>query len=126
MNVTESAILLPQMRFYARHGVLPQEQQVGACFYVSLEVQTDFTHALLTDELEGTVSYADIHEAVRQEMAVSSRLLEHVAGRIVRRLYRDFPAIQGIRLELYKQNPPMGADCERAGVRLVTGRGDIA
>lgn len=122
MKLTESVILLPQLRFFAHHGVLPQEQEVGACFYVNLEIRTDFTHALETDELENTVSYADIHEAVKEEMAISSRLLEHVAGRIVHRLYRDFPTIKGIKIELYKQNPPMGADCERAGIRITTER----
>ncbi len=122
MKLTDSVILLPQMRFYAYHGVLPQEQQVGAYFYVNLEIRTDVTHAFETDELKDTISYADIHEAVREEMAVSSRLLEHVAGRIAHRLYRDFPTIEGLKIELYKQNPPMGADCERAGVSITTKR----
>lgn len=122
MKLTDSVILLPQMRFYAYHGVLPQEQQVGAYFYVNLEIRTDVTHAFETDELKDTISYADIHEAVREEMAVSSRLLEHVAGRIAHRLYRDFPTIEGLKIELYKQNPPMGADCERTGVSITTKR----
>ncbi len=47
-----------------------------------------------------------------------SKLLEHVAGRILQRLFDDFPSISRIRLTLTKENPPMGADCREAGVEI--------
>lgn len=118
MQLTSSTILLPQMSFHARHGVMPQERLVGARFTVSIEAAVRFDEALLTDRLEGTVSYADIHQAVKEEMAIPSALLEHVAGRIARRLFHDFPLITALKLELMKQNPPMGADIPAAGVRI--------
>lgn len=122
MHISETTILLPEMQFYARHGVLPQEREVGADFFVTLEIKSDFTRATETDNLEDTVSYAEIYNEVAKEMAIPSQLLEHVAGRIARRLYEVFPSISAVRIELYKQNPPMGADCRRTGVRLVTER----
>lgn len=118
MQLTSSHILLPQMSFHARHGVMPQERLVGARFTVSIEAAVRFDEALLTDRLEGTVSYADIHQAVKEEMAIPSALLEHVAGRIARRLFHDFPLIDALKIELMKQNPPMGADIPAAGVRI--------
>lgn len=118
MRLTNTSILLPQMRFFAYHGVLSQEQKVGSYFDIRLEIETDFARATRTDELEGTISYADIHETVKREMNIPSRLLEHVAGRISSRLYQEYPAIKAIKLELYKQNPPMGADCPCAGIRI--------
>ncbi len=51
-------------------------------------------------------------------MQISSQLLEHVAYRIANRLLHDFPAIEEVDVELYKQNPPMGADCEQVGISL--------
>ena len=118
MTILSTTILLPQMHFHARHGVLPQERLVGAQFTVSLEVSTRFDQALQSDSLEGTVSYADIHAAVKDEMSTPSALLEHVAGRIAHRLLHDFPTIDSLKLELMKQNPPMGADIPAAGIRL--------
>ena len=118
MTIEQSSIELRNLTFHARHGVLPQERLVGAQFTVSLEAQVHFDEALLTDRLEGTVSYADIHQAVKEEMATPSALLEHVAGRIAHRLLHDFPLIQALKIELMKQNPPMGADIPSAGVRL--------
>ena len=109
MKVKNSRILLPRVRFYAHHGVDPQEQLTGAYFHVGIEADTDFNEAMQTDRLEGTVSYADLYESIKTEM---------VAGRILQRLFDDFPSISRIRLTLTKENPPMGADCREAGVEI--------
>ena len=71
-----------------------------------------------TDEINGTISYADVFEVVKAEMAIPSRLLEHVAGRICQALFTRFPSAESIHLEILKENPPMGADCTGAGVCL--------
>ena len=116
MKATHMYIRLQGMQFYAYHGVLPQENLVGANFYVDLKLKTDFTRAAETDCLEGTVSYADIHAAVKEEMSIPSQLLEHVCQRIAHRLFHDFPSVESIDLSLYKENPPMGACAQRIGV----------
>ena len=118
MKVKNSRILLPRVRFYAHHGVDPQEQLTGAYFHVGIEADTDFNEAMQTDRLEGTVSYADLYESIKTEMDIPSKLLEHVAGRILQRLFDDFTSISRIRLTLTKENPPMGADCREAGVEI--------
>lgn len=118
MQLISTSILLPRMQFHAFHGVMPQEQRVGAQFTVSLEVTTRFDEALRTDSLQGTINYADIHAAVKAEMAIPSALLEHVAGRIAERLFHDFPTIEALKVEVMKQNPPMGADMPATGVRI--------
>ncbi len=109
-------IRLEGMKFYAFHGVLPQENLVGANFHVDLKLKTDFTQAAETDELEDTVSYADIHTAVKEEMSIPSKLLEHACQRIARRLFHEFPTIETIDIRLSKENPPMGACAESIGV----------
>ena len=116
MKATHMYIRLQGMQFYAYHGVLPQENLVGANFYVDLKLKTDFTRAAETDYLEGTISYADIHAAIKEEMSIPSQLLEHVCQRIAHRLFHDFPSIESIDLSLYKENPPMGACAQRIGV----------
>lgn len=118
----KSHILLQNLRFYARHGVGEQERIVGNEFVVSLRLATDIGRAIESDEVSDTVSYADVFEAVREEMQIPSKLLEHVAGRIARRLLNDFPAIEAVELKLLKRNPPMGADIDAAGVELTLTR----
>lgn len=119
MNSTQMYIRLDGLTFYARHGVLPQETQVGAEFTVDLRLSTDFSHAAETDELEGTVNYAEVFRRVKAEMDIPSKLLEHVAYRIALRLLQDFPALTEVQIGVYKQNPPMGADVRRVGVEAV-------
>lgn len=113
-----SYILLENIRFFAYHGVAPQEMTVGNEFVVSLRLKTDIARAMESDDVADTVNYAEIHQAVKEEMDIPSKLLEHVAGRIVRRLFNDFPTIESIDLKLSKRNPPMGADIETAGVEV--------
>ena len=103
---------------FAYHGVLPQERVVGANYILNIAIDTDFSRAMETDALEGTISYAEVYETIKDEMAVPSQLLEHVAGRICRTLFDRFPAAQAIHLEILKENPPMGADCRGAGVSI--------
>lgn len=119
MKLMSSKIYLRNVRFHAFHGVLPQEGIVGNDYLVNLVLDYDFSSAMKTDVLQGTLNYAEVYQKVREEMAVPSKLLEHVAGRIAHRLFSDFPEIQKLQLSITKVNPPMGADSNGAGVEVV-------
>lgn len=118
----ESYIYLNHISVYAYHGVSPQETKVGNTFLIDLKLKVDLRPAIDSDDLSDTVNYADVYRAVSEEMAINSKLLEHVAGRIVRRLFAGFPTIEAIEIRLSKQNPPMGADIASAGVELYCNR----
>lgn len=118
----EMYLFLDRMKFYARHGVDQQETVVGGVFMLDMKLQIDFSQALVTDDLEHTVSYAAVYELAKKEMDIPSKLLEYAAGRIAGSLLNHFPKIQKIELKLSKQNPPMGADLEGAGVILTVER----
>ena len=119
MKLMSSKIYLRNVRFHAFHGVLQQEGIVGNDYLVNLVLDYDLSSALKTDDLQGTLNYAEVYQKVREEMAVPSKLLEHVAGRIAHRLFSDFPEIQKLQLSITKVNPPMGADSDGAGVEVV-------
>lgn len=84
-------IELEKMRFYARHGVFPQERAVGNWFEVSVSLtyETDAETAP-DDNLAGTINYARVAEIVTHEMSIPSQLLETVALRIRRALLKAF------------------------------------
>lgn len=118
MTLTVGYITLRNVRFHAFHGVLPQEWRVGADFLLSLRVTYPIGRAIESDEVDDTLSYAALFDIAKREMAIPSQLLEHVAGRVVKAVAEAFPAVTAIDLELLKQNPPMGADCDGAGVEM--------
>ena len=118
MTITASNIRLDSMRFYAYHGVMEQEQRVGGYYLVSLTIETDLTKAICTDDVSDTVSYAELFELVKNEMAIPSKLLEHVAGRIGQRTLEQFDKIMSLTIRVTKENPPMGASCKGASVEI--------
>ena len=118
MKIETMKITLHEMRFYAYHGVFAQEQRVGNHFIVELSFWADIAESLHRDELEVTISYADVYEVIKAEMAIPSRLLEHVVGRISERLFATFPRMQRITLTLSKCNPPFPGEVHSAAVTL--------
>ena len=118
-SVMKSCINIDKAEFYAYHGVMPQEKVVGNTFWVSLTVEADVFAAAESDRLEDTLSYAEMFEVVKGEMAVPSQLLEHLAARIAKSLRLRFPSITGIDITVTKKNPPIVGQMEGVGVRLV-------
>lgn len=118
MRITSSYISLRNVRFHAFHGVMPQERRVGGDFLVNLRVGYPLGQAMQSDEVGDTLNYAALYKVVKAEMSQSSNLLEHVAGRIADAIVKHFPQVTSIDMELTKQNPPMGADCDGAGVEI--------
>ena len=118
MSPTTTRIFLNDVRIYAYHGVMPQERAVGGWYRVWVDADYDFTRALETDNVDDTLDYSRMLAVVNQEMNVPSQLLEHVAGRIAKALFRSFPDIRSAEIKLVKENPPMGNDTGGAGVLL--------
>ena len=118
MRITSSYISLRNVRFHAFHGVMPQERRVGADFLVTLRVGYPLEKAMQSDEVGDTLNYATLYAVVQAEMMKPSNLLEHLAGRIADAIVKRFPQVTSIDMELSKQNPPMGADCDGVGVEI--------
>lgn len=118
-------IELEKMRFYARHGVFPQERAVGNWFEVSVSLtyETDAETAP-DDNLAGTINYARVAEIVTHEMAIPSQLLETVALRIRRALLdafaasADTPVITSGSIRVAKITPPLGLPLASASATL--------
>lgn len=118
MRISQSYIILREVRFHAFHGVMPQERKVGADFTVSLRVGVDLSLPAESDDVADTLNYATLYEVVKQQVEIPSQLLEHVAGRVGKAVMDTFPQVTGVDVTLTKLNPPMGADCAGASVEL--------
>lgn len=112
----KSKIILEDIKIYAYHGVLPEEAIIGNHYVVNLEVHSDLEKASQSDDLNDTINYAEINDIVHQEMEIRSQLLEHVIGRIINKIEKQFPKITLIKIKLTKTIPPMRG--EMKGVSL--------
>lgn len=111
-------IKLKNIRIYSYHGCLIEEGKIGSDYTVNLEVKTDLRKSSLTDDLKDTVDYVLLNRIVVEEMAIRSDLLEHVAHRIITRIFEEIPEISRIIVAVSKLNPPIGGDVEAVTIEM--------
>lgn len=97
---------------------MAQEKAVGAWFTIDVKLHMNDHSCAASDDIENTVSYADVYELVKKEMDTPSRLLENVCHRIICALFNHFTAIEGVEISLRKDTPPMGGDRLSAAVTM--------
>lgn len=115
-------IELNNMRFYSHHGCFDEERRIGTHFRVDLAFTTDTSRAERSDNMVDTVSYLDVYQVVKREMATPSHLLEHVARRVGETLLEQFADIMTVSVKVYKLNPPLGGQLESVSVKIEIGR----
>jgi len=103
-----TTISIEGMEFFAYHGCFREEQIIGTKFEIDLYLAVDTKKAETSDDLYDTVNYQSVYEVVKDEMKRSSKLLEHVARRILNRIKKEFSAVQGATIKIKKMNPPLG------------------
>ena len=114
----KSKIILEDLKIYAYHGVLPEENVIGTYFILNVELHLDLSKAAKSDDLSDTISYAEINDLVHQEMQIKSKLIEHVAGRIMEKIHEKFSQISFIKIKITKTNPPMKGEMDGASVEF--------
>ena len=111
-------IKLQNIRTFSYHGCLEEEAKIGSDYRVDLDIKTDLRKSALSDELKDTVDYVLLNQIVKEEMAIRSKLLEHVASRIITRIFKEIPAVSRIVLAVSKLNPPIGGDVEAVTIEM--------
>ena len=111
-------IKLKNIRTYSYHGCLIEEGKIGSDYTVNLEVKTDLRKSSISDDLKDTVDYVLLNRIVVEEMAIRSKLLEHVAHRIIVRVFAEAASVSRIKIGVSKINPPIGGDVEAVTIEL--------
>jgi len=104
------------MRFQAHHGCMPEEGVIGGAYRVDVCIDTDLSQPAASDALEDTIDYCDVHRIAAREMAVPSKLIEHVGGRIARSLRDALPTAEHIEVRVTKYAPPIGGDVAEVAI----------
>src|SRR5437867_87827 len=101
-------ITLSGMVFFGGHGVNPEETALGQRFGIDVTLWLDLSKAARSDDLADTVSYSAIYKLVRAEVeGEPSKLLEHLAGRVLRQVLQHDPRIIEARVRVSKLSPPL-------------------
>ena len=97
---------------------MEEEAVVGTDFSVDVELKTDLSISTKSDLLADTIDYVAVSRLVQEEMAIRSRLIEHVAQRIVDRLMGDFCSVEASKVVVIKHAPPIDGEVKRVSVTL--------
>ncbi len=89
---------------------------MGNRYGADLSVGCNLDNAANDDNLGSTVNYERLYRIAEREMKIPSKLLEHLAGRIIDGIYAQYPHIEWCEVTVYKYNPPVGGVCRAAKV----------
>ena len=100
------------IRVFAYHGCLDEEGRIGAQYRVHVSVEGNFGKAEESDKLSETVDYSRVTAIVKEQMAVRSKLIEHVARRIMDALRSEWTSNYRWKVKLVKERPPVHGDVD--------------
>jgi dihydropteroate synthase/dihydroneopterin aldolase len=116
-------IHLKGMEFYAYHGVLPEEQELGQRFVVDVDLYPE-KWVKDKDCLENTINYAAVYEVIKTCVEKERyKLLESLAEEIAARILAGF-ACELIRVEIHKPNAPLPGVFRDVSVEIFRGRAE--
>jgi dihydroneopterin aldolase len=104
------------IKLYANHGCLTEEAAIGGHYEVDVLLTTDFKAAAVHDDLSQTIDYVLINRIVQEEMAIRSKLIEHVGQRIINRIKNEAKNVHSIRVKVIKLSPPINGDVNNVAI----------
>jgi dihydroneopterin aldolase len=113
-----ATISLNGIEIYGYHGVLQEENVLGTPYRINLKVKVDLKKAMISDDLESTINYADLYNIVKEEMAIKSKLIEAVAHRILDRILNEHSLVLKATVAVSKIHPPIEGHVKSATVKL--------
>ena len=110
-------IILRELHFIARHGVLPIETENSQHFSATLELELPLASAGESDRLDRTIDYCAVQRVVRNIIEGShKKLIETLAESVAREVLKEFPLLVAVTVEILKPRPPV--DFQFAGVAV--------
>lgn len=112
-------IIIKDLHLFAYHGVNKEEKTKGQNFYLDLTVWLDISEPCLNDNIEDTVSYAEIIKKVSAVFTEKSyNLLEKAAEVVSDAVFKEFPAVMETKILLKKPEAPIKADFAYVAVEI--------
>jgi dihydroneopterin aldolase len=110
------------IRARGHHGVLESERLTGQPFIADVTIAVDTRCAAGSDDLDDTVDYSQVAQAVHAELAGEPvDLIETLAERIAARCLA-FPGVQAVEISLHKPEAPVGVPASDVVLRIVRER----
>lgn len=101
-------ITIKDLEVFCHHGVFPEETVLGQKFMVTAEFFFDTRKAGKTDDLNGSLNYAEAAQYIKKFMEQNTyQLLEAVVEHLAKALLLRYPFVEKVLLELKKPWAPI-------------------
>ena len=118
-------IILSNLGFYGYHGVLEAEKALGQKFFIDMELFLDTKEAGKTDDMNKSVSYADVYEVVKN-IVENKRfdLIEAVAENIADEVLNKFSLLNSVMVRVIKPEAPVNGIYDYFAVEIRRNRNE--
>ena len=118
--MTTYTIRMVNCAFFARHGIMDEEERLGQRFYVDAELTVEPGKALEDDAIEGTVDYGVAFQVIESIVTGQRRfLIEALALECAKALVARYPQIKSAAITVRKPNAPVPGVLDHAEVTVV-------
>ena len=109
--------------FYAYHGVLLDEQNLGGKFEVDVDLICDLSRGAKSDHLGDTVNYERVYDCIRtMVMEKKHLLLESLASAVSTGILKNFSKVQSVTVRVRKPSAPVKGVIDYVEVELTETR----
>jgi dihydroneopterin aldolase len=109
--------------FYAYHGVLTDEQNLGGKFEVDVDLHCDLTRGAKSDHLQDTVNYERVYDCIRSLVLDKKHLLlESLARSIGTGILKNFSKVHSVTVRVRKPGAPVRGVIDCVEVELTEKR----
>ncbi len=118
--MTTYTIRMVNCAFFARHGIMDEEERLGQRFYVDADLKVKPGNALENDDIENTVDYGVAFEVIESIVTGKRRfLIEALALECAKALVARYPQIKSAAITIRKPNAPVPGVLDYAEVTVV-------
>lgn len=119
----KNIIYIENLEIFAFHGVIKEENELGQKFIFNIECELDYKKAMINDNLQESVSYADIVKEIYEVVTGKKyKLLEKLSYEIIKKIFLKYNLITKIRLKINKPNAPIPQIFSKCGTFLEISR----
>jgi 7,8-dihydroneopterin aldolase/epimerase/oxygenase len=105
--------------FYAYHGVLTDEQNLGGKFEVDVDLHCDLARGAKSDNLQDTVNYERVYDCIRTLVLDKNHfLLESLASSIGKGILKNFSKVKSVTVRVRKPGAPVRGVIDYVEVEL--------
>ncbi len=109
----KTKIELKNLVFFARHGLMQEEEALGQRFRLDVRVEIDPTLDLAADDPDQTLNYVELYALVKEVFEGSRyNLIESCADAIARAVLDEFDKALEVTVMIKKPSVPVDCICD--------------